>query len=57
MTQIEKFCDRELTDLRDLGKNLCLHKDFRPIKDLIQIALIEINRELDERKIKREGRG
>ena len=52
---IEKYCDRELQEMQELCVyivNACGKLNIGFIGDIHQIALIEINRELDERKDK-----
>lgn len=57
MTHIENYCTRELTDLRAICKEICIKTDCIPLKEINTIALVEINRELDGRKIRKEGIG
>ena len=62
MNQTEKYSDRELMDMKD--KCLYMSLQFATSKgcctagwlDIYKIALVEINRELDARKIQSEGR-
>ena len=55
MNQIEKFCDRELQEMQEYCKEIAkLSVIPRVAKDINTIALVEINRELDERKIRKE---
>lgn len=56
MNQIEKYCDRELNEMQEICKEVCIKTKFAPLKEINKIALIEINRELDIRKIRKEGR-
>lgn len=55
MNHIEKFCDRELQEMQEYCKEIAkLSVIPRIAKDINTIALVEINRELDERKIRKE---
>ena len=57
MNHIEKFCNRELSEMQKYCKEIAkLSVIPRLAKDINIIALIEINRELDTRKIQAEGR-
>ncbi len=59
MNHLENYCDRELAKMQEYCVSLCtysipsLHGNW--IKEIHQIALVEINRVLDERKIRKEG--
>lgn len=55
MANVEKLCDRELSGLREICKEICIKTDCATLKEINTIALIEINRELDGRKIRKEG--
>ena len=60
MNQIEKYSDRELMDMKE--RCIYMITSFTSSKDscnsgwadIYQIALIEINRKLDERKTRKE---
>lgn len=54
MTHIENYCNRELSELREICKKVCIKTKDISLKEINTIALVEINRELDKRKI-REG--
>ena len=60
MNQIEKYSDEELGEIQRYCVSLCLYSipsiHGHWIKEIHQIALVEINRELDERKIRTEGK-
>lgn len=62
MNHIEKYSDRELQEMQEVSTNFYRHiigmgteEGGRRIGDIMQIALVEINRELDKRKIRKEG--
>ena len=59
MNTIEKYSDRELQEMQEVCRYSWLKMDKNSkeegtLSDIFQIALIEINRELDERKIRKE---
>mgnify|MGYP001616496166 FL=1 len=60
MNHLEKYSDRELEEIQKYCVGLCGYSvpsmQRLWIKEIHQIALVEINRELDERKIRTEGR-
>lgn len=60
MNHIEKYCERELQELQEVCKMLSTTSSAQILKTqtlrtICLIALIEINRELDTRKIRKEG--
>ena len=56
MNHIGKYCNRELLDLQEVCKLISTTLSARTLSDICLIALVEINRELDTRKIQAEGR-
>lgn len=54
----EKHSDKELLEMQEIATNYIWHaRPNNKLKDIIVIALVEINRELDTRKIKKEAAG
>ena len=60
MNHIEKYSDRELIEMQEIAKDFFIHCHAKystnNLKNILGIALVEINRVLDERKIRKEGR-
>ncbi len=56
MNHLEKCCNRELLDLQEVCKLISTTLSAQTLRDICLIAIVEINRELDERKIQAEGR-
>lgn len=56
MNQIERFCDRELSDMQEICAYVCKQSNQGLVGDIYRLALIAINGELDLRKTKKEGR-
>lgn len=56
MIRLGKYHEAELIALRDRAKKMCLQTEDIVLKEVLKIALIEINWELDERRIRKEGR-
>ena len=57
--EIEKYCDRELQEMQQVCTNISqtfIGDNTRMMGNIYRIALVEINRVLDERKIQAEGR-
>ncbi len=51
MNQIEKYSDRELQEMKELCMKLIINtlKEHQEFKFIAEIALVEINREIDIR--------
>ena len=56
MNHLEKCCNRELLDLQEVCELISTTLSAQTLGDICLIALVEINRELDTRKIQAEGR-
>lgn len=59
MNEIEKYCDRELNEMQCICTYIShnfIGENTKMMGDIYKIALVEINRELDKRKIRGEGR-
>ena len=52
--EIDKFCDRELQEMKELCLRLVMNtlREDQEFKEIATIALVEINRELDIRQSK-----
>ena len=58
MNHIKKYSDEKLQEMQEYCKEIARLKGLeRLARDIHLIALVEINRELDERKIRKEGKG
>lgn len=59
MNHIDRYKDNELREMQELCVyviNSCGKLSIGFISDIHKIALVEINRELDERKIRKENK-
>lgn len=56
MNHIKKYCERELKEMQGVCEILTKSESETEtmLSDISKIALVEINRELDERKIRKE---
>ena len=60
MSDIEKHSDRELQEMQEYCIYVCKIISYRRggyFREIFEIALVETNRELDERKIRKEVSG